>query len=47
VKARNQKIQGAIKKYRDNMENEMKSYLDKLSGMTESLSNEEKSEPVQ
>ena len=47
VKARNQKIQGAIKKYRANMENEMKTYLDKLSGMTESLLNEEKSEPVQ
>ena len=47
VKARNQRIQGAIKKYKDNMEIEMQKYLDKLSGMTESLSNEEVSGPVQ
>ena len=47
VKARNQRIQGAIKKYKANMEIEMQKYLDKLSGMTESLSNEEVSGPVQ
>ena len=47
VQARNQRNIGLQKKYQANMENEMKTYLDKLSGMTESLLNEEKSEPVQ
>ena len=47
VKARNQRIQGAIKKYKANMEIEMQKYLDKLSGMTETQSTEELSGPVQ
>ena len=47
VKARNQRIYGMRKKYQETMEIEMQKYLEKLSGMTESLLTEEKSEPIQ
>jgi hypothetical protein len=47
VKARNQRIQGMRKQYQAAMESEMQKYLEKLSGMTESLSTEEESGPVQ